>query len=203
MTQMGFVVNLDSCMDHRGCMTGCKKYKETPMGLYNVECFTNIGGVYPERAGYFIPIMCQHCGNPSCLAACALNNIVKDEQGIVSIVDQDACRGCTAKPCIEACPYGAINADKLTGLVYKCNMCKELTEQDKKPACIAACLTHSWFYGDLDDPDSGVSRLIANWEGNVHQLKPECGNNPSVYYLLSKVPWKDTTSLYTQNWHDV
>lgn len=202
MSRFGFVINLDSCMDHRGCMTGCKKYKNTPMGVYDVECFTNVGGVFPERKGYFIPIPCQHCDNPSCRTACPLDNIVKDARGIVSIINDDRCITCESKACIEACPYGAIDEDKTTGMVYKCDMCKELLDQGEKPACIAGCLTSSWFYGDLDDTESTVSQIIENWEGYVHQLKPESGNGPNVYYLLSKVPWNDMNSLYTQNWHD-
>ena len=33
MTKMGFVFNLDTCLDHRGCMTACKLYNKTPMGV--------------------------------------------------------------------------------------------------------------------------------------------------------------------------
>ena len=203
MTQLGFVLDLNSCMDLRGCMTGCKKHKDTPMGVYNVECFTNIGGEFPHAEGYFIPIPCQQCSKPSCVPACPPGNLVKDEYGVIVIKDGSKCITCESKPCIAACPYNALRADKVTGKLYKCDMCEELLEEGKQPACIAGCLTHSWYFGDFDDPESQVSKIIADYPKDfLFQLKPETGNGPNVFYLLSRRSWNDMNSLYTQNWHD-
>ncbi len=203
MTQYGFIINLDSCMDHRGCMTGCNKYKDTPMGVYDLECFTNTSGIYPNDECYFIPILCQQCTNPSCVPACPKGVLVKNDKGVIVLTDEDACAKCTDKPCLKACPYGAIRGDVRTGKVYKCDMCENLLDAGKKPACVASCLTHSWFYGDFDDPESPVSQVLAGYDTNMlHQLKPETGNEPNVYYLLTKKPWRDMGNLYSQNWHE-
>jgi molybdopterin-containing oxidoreductase family iron-sulfur binding subunit len=51
-----------------------------------------------------------------------------------------------------------------------------------QPACIEVCPGRARFFGDFNDPDSEVSQLIS--EGNVLQLLPEKGTNPSIYYLV-------------------
>lgn len=202
MTRLGFVINLDSCLDQRGCMTNCKKQWNTPMGIYYTETFTAMGGTYPDPIGYFIPVLCQHCGNPTCVSACPEHIFAKREDGIVTVGDTEKCKSCETRPCLEACPYDVIGFDPVTGEVGKCDMCASLVDKGKMPACAATCLTHSWFFGDLDDPGSEVSQIIGAWAGHVHQLKPESGNAPAVYYLLSRREWKDMDGLYSPAWQN-
>jgi molybdopterin-containing oxidoreductase family iron-sulfur binding subunit len=49
------------------------------------------------------------------------------------------------------------------------------------PACVRTCAPKARFFGDLDNPDSTVSKLIADKRGV--RLKDETGNRPQVYYL--------------------
>jgi Fe-S-cluster-containing dehydrogenase component len=128
--------------------------------------------------------------------------LAKDDQGIIVITDAGRCISCTQKPCVAACPYGAIDVDSKTGRIHKCDMCKDLIADNKSPACIAGCLINSWFYGDLNDPDSLVSQLLESWSGYTHQLKPQSGNQPNVHFLLSKKQWNDMDGFYSQNWHE-
>lgn len=202
MARMGFVINLDTCLDMRGCVTACKMYRDTPMGVYDTETFTSNDGGFPSPNEYFIPIMCQQCTNPSCVTACEAKALVKREDGIVLISDQTACTACADPRCQVACPYGAIHHDSATKKTYKCDLCSELIDAGEKPHCVAGCLSGSRFYGDLDDNDSIVAQAIANWEGYVHQLKLDTGNAPNAYYLLSKHRWNDMDNLYTPHWHE-
>jgi Fe-S-cluster-containing dehydrogenase component len=120
--------------------------------------------------------------------------------GIV-VVNYDACMGC--RYCEAACPYGArtfldsirpyvpkyglnpyeqlMYAKHQTGVEEKCNFCLERFNQGQEPACVETCPTYARVFGDLDDPNSEVSKLIAQRHG--YQLMPELGTNPSVYYL--------------------
>ena len=80
-----------------------------------------------------------------------------------------------------------------TGTVMKCNFCAERidagiekglipgTDREATPACVIACPTEARVFGDLDDPNSEVSRGMR--EGKGFQLHPEYGTNPSVYYV--------------------
>jgi hypothetical protein len=49
------------------------------------------------------------------------------------------------------------------------------------PACVAACPTKARHFGDLGDPDSAVSQLVAERGG--FDLMPEMGYQPTNKYL--------------------
>jgi len=79
------------------------------------------------------------------------------------------------------------------GTVVKCNFCMERVDEgirqglepgvdrEVTPACVIACPVKARYFGDLDDPDSEVSKLIKEKKG--FQLHPEYGTDPSVYYI--------------------
>ncbi len=96
------------------------------------------------------------------------------------LVDEDKCIGC--KLCSWACPYGAREFDTDVGVMKKCTLCVDriyndnLAEEDRVPACVAACPTSARHFGDLGDPDSAVSQLVAE-RGGV-DLMPEMGYQP-------------------------
>lgn len=204
MTRLGFVFNLDTCSDMRGCMIACKDKTNAFLGAHYMETMTNLSTEYPKPNTYFIPTMCNHCEAPSCVPSCPKNIFTKRDDGIVAVGDTSACESCSDKPCIEACPYSRIFLDPVDGRVGKCDMCADLIDKGEIPACARRCLTQSILFGDFDDPESVVSQTIAAWEeaGCVYQLKPESGNGPAVYYLLSKKTWEDMDKLYSPAWQN-
>jgi molybdopterin-containing oxidoreductase family iron-sulfur binding subunit len=81
---------------------------------------------------------------------------------------------------------------RVHGVVEKCTFCFQRIDQGLKegkiigeevvPACVEACPARALSFGDLDNPDSGVSRLLA--ERQWTRLREEMGTGPKVYYLL-------------------
>jgi len=183
-------------------MLACKREKNSFLGSHYIETFTAMSDKFPNPNTYFIPILCQHCSNPSCVPACPKGVFTVRKDGIVAVGNTEVCKSCKDKPCVKACPYGAIDYDPVTGMIGKCDMCASLIDQGKTPACVNECLTNSLLFGDLDDPESTVSQLIASRSEDIHQLKPETGNKPNVYYILSKKEWKDCKDLYSPAWHN-
>ncbi|MFO1123811.1 MAG: 4Fe-4S dicluster domain-containing protein, partial [Hyphomicrobiales bacterium] len=106
------------------------------------------------------------------------------EDGIV-LVNPDTCIGC--KLCSWACPYGAREYDQAQGVMKKCTLCVDriyndnLEPEDRKPACVKACPTGARHFGDLGDPASPVSVLVAERGG--YDLLPEIGYKPVNKYL--------------------
>ena len=146
-----------------------------------------------------MPVQCQHCEQPACLDVCPTGATSKDEEtGIVS-VDSEACIGCES--CIKACPYEGVRTlipndagyylDVVVGevdapahkamTVEKCTFCKNLIDRGEPPACMQLCPGRARHWGDLDDPNSDVSKAI---EGREYEFLNEAeGTKPSVYYL--------------------
>jgi Fe-S-cluster-containing dehydrogenase component len=102
-----------------------------------------------------------------------------DETGIVA-VDQGICIGCNT--CGKSCPYGVPVLQAERGVMGKCNLCAGRIDQGKDPFCVQACPTRIRKVGLISDPESEVSKLIAESGAQVYQ--PENGTGPSVYYIL-------------------
>jgi len=131
------------------------------------------------------PRSCLHCEKPACVTVCPTGASYKRASDGIVLVDEDKCIGC--KLCSWACPYGARELDLEVGTMKKCTLCvdriynENLPERDRVPACVAACPTGARHFGDLGDPDSPVSRLVADREGT--DLMPEMGYQPTNKYL--------------------
>ena len=98
---------------------------------------------------------------------------------VLFLLTHDVCIGC--KACIEACPYDARFAHP-DGYADKCTFCIHRVEKGQKPACVEVCPTYCMYFGDLDDPNSEVSKLIQSRKWHVNL--PEAGTQPNIYYLV-------------------
>ena len=98
-------------------------------------------------------------------------------------IDKDKCIGCQF--CAMACPYGVRYLNQTERVVEKCTLCNHLTAAGEKPACVKNCCGTARYYGDLDDPESDVSKVLAAADpDSIHQL-PDVGNHPLTSYILS------------------
>lgn len=73
----------------------------------------------------------------------------------------------------------------------KCNVCAQRREAGENPACVINCAGGALHYGDINDPDSEVSKLIRENEGHVYTLRDENGNHPSGRFILRNTEWID------------
>ena len=95
----------------------------------------------------YLPRICNHCANPSCVASCPSGALYKrGEDGIV-LVNQDQCRGWRA--CVAACPYKKVYYNWKTGKSEKCILCYPRVETGQPPACFHSCVGRIRYMGVL------------------------------------------------------
>ena len=206
MANYSIVTDIDRCVGCHACTVACKAINDVPVGRFwnrvlRVGPTPKVGGSgqYPDVEMYFLNVSCQHCADPECIKVCPTGASFKAEDGTVQ-VDHEACIGCEA--CMTACPYEGVRThvssepswylDVVVGeadapshpgnTVEKCTFCRNLTSRGEVPACMQLCPGRARAWGDLDDPESEVSQLVASRESI--RLKEDAGTNPSVYYLV-------------------
>jgi len=173
------VIDLRKCIGCHSCEVACKSENDVPLGVWRTWVKQVNKGEYPNVRTYFLPVLCNHCASAICVRNCPVKATWQREDGIV-VVDEHRCIGC--KYCIFSCPYGGVrHLNPLKKYAQSCYFCKHRVDAGLEPACVVACPTGARVFGDLHDPNSEVSRLIAT--NPVQVLKPDRGTEPRVYYI--------------------
>ena len=185
-----FIVDLRRCIGCRACTVACKAEFDVPLGAFRAAVYEEVTGTFPNSEKHFLPKLCNHCeGNkedkiPPCVKECPEypkdrrkfttsdgktiryrgGATYKRPDGLI-LFDNSLCTGCGK--CIEACPYGARNFNKLlisgkdstkNGII-KCDFCDHRVSKGVAPSCVNICPGRARFFGDLNDPASEVSKL--------------------------------------------
>src|SRR5450756_208911 len=117
----------------------------------------NLGGLSPEERNalfevqrlvfFYLPRICNHCVNPSCVASCPSGALYKrGEDGIV-LLSQERCRAW--RFCVTACPYKKTYFNWSTGKSEKCILCYPRLETGQAPACFHSCVGRIRYLGVL------------------------------------------------------
>ena len=94
---------------------------------------------------FYLPRICEHCLNPSCVSACPSGAMYKREEDGIVLVDQDACRGW--RMCVSACPYKKVYFNHKTNKAEKCTLCYPLIELGKPTICSETCVGRLRYLG--------------------------------------------------------
>jgi Fe-S-cluster-containing dehydrogenase component len=172
------VIDTRLCVGCMDCVVACKTENQTPEGMNRdwITCATR--GRFPDLSTTIRSERCNHCDEPPCVSCCPTGASHVHEWGGVVLVTKEECIGC--KACLASCPYDAryVHPD---GYADKCTFCIHRVEKGRDPACVSVCPTRCMHLGDLDDPESGVSRLLASRKH--HSVLPEAGTKPRILYL--------------------
>ena len=197
--RLGLVIDLDTCVGCQACVTACKGWNDQGSGLSDQDAYgANPSGTFLNRVHSYqvdvtdappqivnFPRSCLHCDDAPCVTVCPTGASYKRAEDGIVLVNEDACIGCGL--CAWACPYGARELDADQGVMKKCTLCVDriyndtLPEEDREPACVRTCPTNARHFGDFADPDSNVSKLVADRGG--YDLMPGMGTKPTNKYL--------------------
>lgn len=184
MSRYGMLIDLKSCNGCRACMMVCKANHSIPVGEYaGLECYRIWPmevelGKFPYVVRNLTPLLCMQCEDPPCVGVCPVPGaIYKREDGIV-LIDEKKCNGC--KLCVPSCPYDALYFREDKQVVDKCTLCVENIDEGLLPECVRTCPAQAMFFGDLENPENQISKLIKQWD--ARPFRPELKTKPSVYY---------------------
>ena len=202
MTQYAIVTDLNRCVGCLACAVACKVANNVPIGSFWNKVLrigpnpSTEGSDFPNVDMYFLPIQCQHCENPACVAVCPTGASHKLEDGTMQ-VDKEKCIGCQF--CAMSCPYGVRYLNEEERVVEKCTLCEQKTAQGELPMCVDTCVGLARWFGDMESGDyaqfSGplgkkMGEVVDEFsEEDVHTL-PNVGNNPSFRYILRDMTWQ-------------
>ena len=216
----GMVVDINRCVGCQTCTIACKHANDTLPGVQWRSVLDVELGTFPDVQREFLVVGCQHCAEPPCVPVCPSGATAQRADGLVTM-DYDLCIGCAycAVSCPYQARtitheqdwyYGVetrqeqtvAHADRI-GVAQKCTFCIERVDEglmqgrkpgedlDYTPACAASCVAEAISFGDFNDSDSRVARLVA--DNASFQMHAELGTDPQVKYLyeLAATPGRE------------
>lgn len=249
MSRLGMVIDLQKCVGCGACALACKAENNTRTRAngqsHNWADFVmRTEGVFPKVTHWVMPVLCNHCTDAPCVAACPVTPkaMFKTPEGI-TMHNDELCIGCRA--CQNACPYshaelndaslngeaysvisfnphgeepqpqwadksvmipgctasgaetamkagaatpllnqfvaGDVDAVRKAGVVEKCTFCYHRTSNGLQPACVEVCPSKARIFGDQDDANSEISRVLKSQKS--FRIQEEKGTRPNVHYV--------------------
>ena len=191
MTRYAMAIDLRTCIGCYNCQIACKDEhvgnefmpttKSQPTfghfwrGIDEVE-----REISPTKIKVdYIPTICQHCEDAPCIKEAKEDAVYQRPDGIVII---DPAKAVGQKQLVESCPYGVIFWNEAENLPQKCTFCAHLLDDGwEEPRCVQTCPTSCNYFGDLDDPESKISKFLAENEAEIY--RPDLGLKTQVFYV--------------------
>lgn len=124
-------------------------------------------GEFENTFMMYLPRLCEHCLNPTCVAACPSGSIYKREEDGIVLIDQDKCRGW--RMCVSACPYKKIYYNWETGKSEKCIFCYPRIESGEPTVCSETCVGRIRYLG------------VLLYDADRIEMAASCGDTQDLY----------------------
>ena len=214
MTRWAMVADLERCVGCQTCTAACRHANATSPAVQWRKVLDIEAGSFPNVNRTFVPVGCQHCADPPCMHVCPSTATRQRADGIVTIDYDICigCAYCDVacpyqarfKITKEDFAYGdeAMQNEiereipARLGVAQKCTFCSDRidfgianglapgSDPRATPACVNACIADALHFGDLDDADSNVSRLLREYKS--FRMHAELGTEPGFHYLYDK-----------------
>lgn len=191
LVKYAMIIDVNRCSCCYSCVIACKdefvgnpyppySYPQPDRGQDWIDIQEIEKGKYPYVKAYPIPLLCLHCRKAPCMDACPIPGcIYRTESGVVIIdpekCDPEKCEG--KKPCIEDCPYRLIFFNDDRNICQKCTFCAHRLAEGKEPACVDACPSNVFTFGE-------ESKIIEEAKKRGAKLmNPEYDIEPVITYV--------------------
>src|ERR1039457_3011969 len=126
---------------------------------------------------FYLPRICEHCLNPSCVASCPSGAMYKREEDGIVLVDQDRCRGW--RMCVSGCPYKKVYFNHRTGKAEKCTFCFPRIEVGIPTVCAETCVGRLRYIGlMLYDADRVLQAASTTNEHDLYEAQRDVFLDP-------------------------
>jgi Fe-S-cluster-containing dehydrogenase component len=188
MARYGMLINIDKCNGCYNCFLSCRdEYEGNDYLPYSAAQgkegkswmrVTEIErGSTPKVKVDYIPVPCLQCSDATCLTSDGA--VYRREDGII-IIDPEKSVG--KKEIVSKCPHRVISWNEEKNIPQKCTFCAHLLDKGwKEPRCVESCPSGALVFGDLDNPDSEISKLIASSKNE--ELNPAFKLKSNVRYI--------------------
>ncbi len=188
--KLAHLFDVTQCIGCSACIVACAETNYPEMMERTNEGWNwlaaNIRKVTLDRARRPVQLLiqCQQCDDAPCVVTCPFGaNFHDPETGQVK-TDPGRCIGCSY--CVASCPYDCRWTHPDSGLPMKCmgKGCEALVRAGQSPACVAVCPAQARMFGDVNDPQSEISRKIAT--SRTEKLLPHKGTKPNFFVVVAK-----------------
>jgi len=125
----------------------------------------------------YLPRLCEHCLNPTCVASCPSGSIYKREEDGIVLVDQDKCRGW--RMCVSGCPYKKVYFNWRSSKAEKCIFCYPRIEGGQPTVCSETCVGRIRYLGVLlYDADRIAEAAATEDEQDLYEAQLRCFLDP-------------------------
>lgn len=195
LPKYGFIIDVDRCNGCYGCFLACKdEWVGNDHGALGAATAEGMNLIRVREIEYgtdnkvkvdYIPIPCQHCKNAPCITK-RPDAFYAREDGLVIL---DPAKSAD-KELLAACPYGCVVWNDQAGIAQKCNGCAHMLDAgEKQTRCSECCPNQALIFGDLDDPESEISKFAAEHADELEDFQPAFKTNPGVKYMYLPKPF--------------
>ncbi|WP_035387435.1 4Fe-4S dicluster domain-containing protein [Ferrimonas senticii] len=190
------VFDQNKCVGCGRCKEACNTANNLPEGMARLTLERQTdrvpGAVCPECGKTdcncdrkYVRVSCQQCQNAPCVMVCPTGAAYRDEKTGIVTMDDSKCAGC--KYCITACPYNVRQINSDTDVAHNCDFClHSKLAKGELPGCVQACKYDALVFGDANDPNSFVAKLLAVKDSQ--RIRPHLGTDPSLRYIAINKP---------------
>ena len=189
MARYGMIIDINKCNGCYNCFLACKdEYTGNDYPPYSaaqqnearpfMKMTEKEMGKCPKVKVDYIAQPCLQCADATCVKMATDGEVYRRPDGIV-IIDPEKAKG--KREIVNSCPHRVISWNEEKDVAQKCTFCVHLLEKGaKEPRCVEACPSGAILFGDLDDPESEISKNLAS--APTEELNPSYNLKPNVVY---------------------